>query len=103
MPRIACSSRGAWEKFPAVIGNTLDRWPGRGGAKPFLEIEARVITSIIGRLDASFIRAIELLHGCRGKVVVTGTGKSGLIGRKISATLASTGTPSFFLHSGDAG
>ena len=71
-------------------------------AKDVLEIEARGITSIIGRLDDSFIRAIELLHGCRGKVVVTGTGKSGLIGRKISATLASTGTPSFFLHSGDA-
>ena len=57
---------------------------------------------MIDRLDDNFARAIELLHGCRGKVVVTGMGKSGLIGRKISATLASTGTPSFFLHSGDA-
>lgn len=71
-------------------------------AKDVLEIEARGITSIIDRLDDNFARAIELLHGCRGKVVVTGIGKSGLIGRKISATLASTGTPSFFLHSGDA-
>ena len=71
-------------------------------AKTVLEIEARGITSIIDRLDDNFARAIELLHGCRGKVVVTGIGKSGLIGRKISATLASTGTPSFFLHSGDA-
>jgi arabinose-5-phosphate isomerase len=71
-------------------------------AKTVLEIEARGITSMIDRLDDNFARAIELLHGCRGKVVVTGTGKSGLIGRKISATLASTGTPSFFLHSGDA-
>ena len=71
-------------------------------AKDVLEIEARGITSIIDRLDDNFARAIELLHGCRGKVVVTGMGKSGLIGRKISATLASTGTPSFFLHSGDA-
>jgi arabinose-5-phosphate isomerase len=71
-------------------------------AKTVLEIEARGITSMIDRLDDNFARAIELLHGCRGKVVVTGMGKSGLIGRKISATLASTGTPSFFLHSGDA-
>jgi arabinose-5-phosphate isomerase len=71
-------------------------------AKAVLDIEARGITSMIDRLDDNFARAIELLHGCRGKVVVTGTGKSGLIGRKISATLASTGTPSFFLHSGDA-
>lgn len=71
-------------------------------AKDVLEIEARGITSIIDRLDDNFARAIELLQGCRGKVVVTGIGKSGLIGRKISATLASTGTPSFFLHSGDA-
>jgi len=71
-------------------------------AKTVLDIEARGITSMIDRLDDNFARAIELLHGCRGKVVVTGMGKSGLIGRKISATLASTGTPSFFLHSGDA-
>jgi len=71
-------------------------------AKTVLDIEARGITSMIDRLDDNFARAIELLHGCRSKVVVTGMGKSGLIGRKISATLASTGTPSFFLHSGDA-
>lgn len=71
-------------------------------AKTVLGIEAKGITSMIDRLDDDFVRAIELLHGCRGKVVVTGIGKSGLIGRKISATLASTGTPSFFLHSGDA-
>jgi arabinose-5-phosphate isomerase len=71
-------------------------------AKAVLEIEAKGIASIIERLDDRFVRAVELLHGCRGKVVVTGMGKSGLIGRKISATLASTGTPSLFLHSGDA-
>jgi KpsF/GutQ family protein len=56
---------------------------------------------MIERLDESFIRAIELLRDCRGKVVVTGLGKSGLICRKIAATLASTGTPAFFLHAGD--
>jgi len=67
-----------------------------------LEIEARGITSIVERLDDHFVQAVELLHACRGKVVVTGIGKSGLICRKIAATLASTGTPSFFLHPGDA-
>lgn len=71
-------------------------------AKAVLEIEARGITSIVERLDDRFVQAVELLHTCRGKVVVTGIGKSGLICRKIAATLASTGTPSFFLHSGDA-
>src|SRR5262245_33487559 len=54
------------------------------------------------RLDESFVRAVKLLEGCHGKVVVTGIGKSGLICRKIAATLASTGTPSFFLHAADA-
>jgi len=71
-------------------------------AADVLRIEADGIVSIIERLDHNFLRAIELLAGCSGKVVVTGMGKSGLICRKIAATLASTGTPSFFLHSGDA-
>jgi arabinose-5-phosphate isomerase len=71
-------------------------------AKDVLDIEAKGIIALTSRLDDSFVRAIELLHDCSGKVVVTGMGKSGLICRKIAATLASTGTPSFFLHSGDA-
>ena len=71
-------------------------------AADVLRIEADGISSIISRLDANFVRAVELLAKCSGKVVVTGMGKSGLICRKISATLASTGTPSFFLHSADA-
>jgi arabinose-5-phosphate isomerase len=71
-------------------------------AADVLRIEADGITSIVGRLDDNFIRAVEVLAVCSGKVVVTGMGKSGLICRKISATLASTGTPSFFLHSADA-
>ena len=57
---------------------------------------------MVERLDQSFVLAVELLRDCRGKVVVTGLGKSGLICHKIAATLASTGTPAFFLHSGDA-
>lgn len=71
-------------------------------AADVLRIEAEGITSIVGRLDDNFVRAVEMLADCSGKVVVTGMGKSGLICRKISATLASTGTPSFFLHSADA-
>jgi arabinose-5-phosphate isomerase len=67
-----------------------------------LDIEARGIISVRDRLDESFTRAVDLLYGCEGKVVVTGVGKSGLICHKISATLSSTGTPSIFLHAGDA-
>lgn len=63
-----------------------------------LEAEAQAITSLVSRLDAPFLRALDLLAGCRGRVVVTGMGKSGIIGKKISATLASTGTPALFLH-----
>ena len=70
-------------------------------AADVLHIEADGIISIVDRLDDNFIQAVQLLRECRGKVVVTGMGKSGLICRKIAATLASTGTPSFFLHSGD--
>jgi arabinose-5-phosphate isomerase len=71
-------------------------------AKEVLNIEAKGIVSLLDRLDDSFIRAVEMLYECRGKVVVTGLGKSGLICRKIAATFSSLGTPSFFLHAGDA-
>ena len=70
-------------------------------AHDVLRIEADGILSMIERLDENFVRAVQLLRDCRGKVVVTGLGKSGLICRKVAATLASTGTPAFFLHSGD--
>ena len=63
-----------------------------------LEIEARAVQDLISRLDERFARAVNFLYECRGKVVISGMGKSGLIGQKIAATLASTGTPSFFLH-----
>lgn len=70
-------------------------------ARDVLDIEAQGILSLIDRLDENFVRAVELLYNCKGKVVVTGLGKSGLIGRKIAATLSSTGTPSLFLHAGE--
>jgi arabinose-5-phosphate isomerase len=66
--------------------------------KRVLEIEARAIARLVERLDGRFGKAVDLLQGCMGKVVVSGMGKSGLIGQKIAATLASTGTPAFFLH-----
>jgi arabinose-5-phosphate isomerase len=71
-------------------------------ARRVLKIEAQAIEDVLARLDASFEKAVELLFRCKGRVVVTGMGKSGLIGRKISATLSSTGTPSIFLHAAEA-
>lgn len=71
-------------------------------ARRVLRIEADAIGDLIERLDAQFERAVEIMFECGGRVVVTGLGKSGLIGRKISATLASTGTPSVFLHAAEA-
>ncbi len=71
-------------------------------ARQVIEIEARTIANLSDRLDESFVRAVDLVLACRGNVVVTGMGKAGLIGQKISATLASTGTPSLFLHPAEA-
>lgn len=68
-----------------------------------IEIEARAVAAIGRRLGAAFDRAVEAILGCRGKVVVTGMGKSGHIGRKVAATMSSTGTPAVYLHSGEAG
>ena len=70
----------------------------RSRAERVLRIEAEAILGLVPRLDAAFGRAVELIHRCTGRVIVTGMGKSGHIGGKIAATLASTGTPAFFLH-----
>jgi arabinose-5-phosphate isomerase len=67
-----------------------------------LEIEARAIAELVGRLDRRFEQAVETIFACRGRLVVAGIGKSGLVGQKISATFSSTGTPSFFLHPAEA-
>jgi arabinose-5-phosphate isomerase len=71
-------------------------------ARRVLQTEAAAILSLVDRVDAAFERAVELLFECRGRVVVTGMGKSGIICRKIAATLSSTGTPAFFLHPAEA-
>jgi arabinose-5-phosphate isomerase len=71
-------------------------------ARRVLAIEGAALAALADRLDARFERAVDILAGCRGKAIVTGMGKSGLIGRKIAATLASTGTPAAFLHAAEA-
>jgi arabinose-5-phosphate isomerase len=74
----------------------------RALARKVLETEAAAILALVPRLDGRFDRAVELLDRCRGRVILTGMGKSGIICRKIVATLASTGTPAFFLHPAEA-
>ncbi|PIQ90175.1 MAG: KpsF/GutQ family sugar-phosphate isomerase [Candidatus Omnitrophica bacterium CG11_big_fil_rev_8_21_14_0_20_41_12] len=71
-------------------------------AKEVLEIEAQAIKALKNRLGKDFIKAIELILKCKGRVVVSGMGKTGIIAQKFSATLASTGTPSLFLHTAEA-
>jgi len=74
----------------------------RGLARKVLETEAAAILALVDRLDASFDCAVQLLRQCKGRVIVTGMGKSGIICRKIAATLTSTGTPALFLHPAEA-
>ena len=67
-----------------------------------LKIEAAAVEDLINRVDEDFVNAVKAILNCRGRVIVTGMGKSGHVGRKIAATLASTGTPAFFLHPAEA-
>ncbi len=67
-----------------------------------LEVEAQAISELIPRIDEGFVHACQFMLDCTGRIVVTGMGKSGHIGSKIAATLASTGSPSFFVHPGEA-
>jgi arabinose-5-phosphate isomerase len=71
-------------------------------ARSVVEIEASAINSLISRIDANFAKACEYLLHCEGRIIVIGMGKSGHIGKKIAATLASTGSPAFFVHPGEA-
>ena len=76
----------------------MDRARILGLAERVLRLEAESVLGLLPRLDDRFVEAVTLLHRCRGRVIVTARGKSGIIGRKIAATLASTGTPAYFLH-----
>lgn len=71
-------------------------------AQDVLRLEAEAVLELIPRVDDNFARAIQMILDCQGRTVITGMGKSGLIGAKMAATLASTGTPSFFLHPAEA-
>ena len=71
-------------------------------ARSVLAIEAHEISALAARLDANFVAAVQLILQCKGRVVVSGMGKSGHVGGKIAATLASTGTPAFFMHPAEA-
>src|SRR5712692_894154 len=88
----------------ALRGLKLDLWYSKRlamsleTARKVLQIEAHALAELVERLDDRFVRAVETLYACKGRVVVTGMGKSGLIGQKIAATFSSTGTPAFFLH-----
>src|SRR5687767_12827995 len=74
----------------------------RSLARKVLETEAAAILALVDRLDANFDRAVRMLFECQGRVIVTGMGKSGIIARKVAATLSSTGTSAFFLHPAEA-
>lgn len=76
----------------------VDSGRSLGLARQVFEGQARALDAIGSSLNEDFLKAVELILACTGKVIVSGMGKSGIIGRKIAATLASTGTPSFFVH-----
>jgi arabinose-5-phosphate isomerase len=75
---------------------------GLQAARDAIETEAAAVSALADRLDGVFLEVLTAVARCEGHLVVTGLGKSGLVGRKIAATLASTGTPASFIHSGDA-
>ena len=71
-------------------------------AREVLQVESEAIRDLSRKLDANFVKAVDLIIKCRGRVIVTGMGKTGIIGRKIASTLSSTGTPSLWMHSAEA-
>ncbi|MGA9829323.1 MAG: KpsF/GutQ family sugar-phosphate isomerase [Rhodanobacteraceae bacterium] len=85
-----------------IVNPPLDKEALRRSAHAVIATEARAIEALHDRIDPSFLRACQLMFECRGRVVVSGMGKSGHVARKIAATLASTGTPAFFVHPAEA-
>ena len=93
----------AWEaKMPDQPDSDTGSNADLALARQVLETEASAILALLARLDSAFERAVDVLHRCSGTIIVTGMGKSGIICRKIAATLSSTGTPAFFLHPAEA-
>ena len=87
---------------PALSNPLLDADRLKTSALQVIDTEARAIEVLKSRIDDNFLRACQIMFECPGRIVVSGMGKSGHIGRKIAATLASTGTPAFFVHPGEA-
>ncbi len=77
-------------------------WSAKQVARRVMQIEAAAISAVAARLDGQFDQACQLMLACRGRVIIMGMGKSGHVARKIAATMASTGTPAFFVHPGEA-
>lgn len=98
---VAGSTARAAKKERGPEASAEKRSEALARARRVLEVEAEAVLALAERLDAAFERAVSILGDTPGKVVVTGLGKSGIIARKIAATLASTGTPAFFLHAGE--
>jgi arabinose-5-phosphate isomerase len=86
----------------AALSGNLSPFEQLGYARQIILIEGRALNQLANRLDSEFCQAVKLLHQCRGNVIVSGIGKAGVIGQKITATLASTGTPSHWLHPAEA-
>jgi arabinose-5-phosphate isomerase len=89
--------------LPAAPASALDHGRLLAAARRALAIEARAVEALLARIDGAFAAACQVCLECQGRVVVTGMGKSGHVARKVAATLASTGTPAFFLHPAEAG
>ena len=71
-------------------------------AKEVIKIEAQAVSNLAKKVDQRFVKAVDMVVKCRGRVIIAGMGKTGIVGRKIAATLSSTGTPSIFMHSAEA-
>ena len=71
-------------------------------AKEVIEIEAKAIKELSKRIDRNFLKAVDLIFKCKGRVIVTGMGKTGIVGHKIASTFSSTGTPSIWMHGAEA-
>jgi arabinose-5-phosphate isomerase len=89
--------------MPAAVQTTPADFDFAASGRRVLEVEQRGLAAIAGRIDGEFTAACRLLLACRGRVVCIGMGKSGHVARKIAATFASTGTPAFYVHPGEAG
>lgn len=96
------NKRASDEMASAAARRPVDATRAQALARQVLAIEAAAIGALAGRLGAPFVAAVDLVLNCRGRVVVVGIGKSGHVGGKLAATLASTGTPAFFVHATEA-